>query len=47
MDIDPYNHVETGLNGAASNPDRYLTPVEYHVTSRSTLIELVNMPASA
>lgn len=33
MDIDSYDHVEAELNGAATSPDRYATPVEYHVTS--------------
>jgi hypothetical protein len=35
MDIDSYDHVEDERNGAASNSDRYLTPVEYQVISVS------------
>ena len=31
MDIDSYDHVEVERNGAAGNPDRYITPVEYQV----------------
>ena len=31
MDIDSYDYVEIERNAAASNSDRYITPVEYHV----------------
>ena len=31
MDIDSYDNVEIESNGAASNSDRYITPVEYQV----------------
>ena len=31
MDIDSYDNVEIENNGAASNSDRYITPVEYQV----------------
>jgi hypothetical protein len=31
MDIDSYDNIEIESNGAASNSDRYITPVEYQV----------------
>ena len=49
MDIDSYDHVEIERNGAASNSDRYITPVEYQSLScwSVRLIVLVIVPASA